>query len=842
MYSTRCAQIFRALWHPAPIFGALVIAVFWISLNYQLSIDRERATEAAIQNGDRLTRLISDHIAQLVGTIDRTLLLLRHAYEESPRQFDLNQWAERASLINGATTEIGMLDANLYLRARTGYSGPPIYLGDRDHVQASVNAAGDELFITKPIVLRTNGKRSIQLSRKLRNPDGSFAGTVAIQIDPKQIESFYETLGLAPNDSVILRGLDGVIRASSGLSTEASTEEGMPPNIAHALAGAPVGFFWGSGNVDNISRLVFYRVIEGFPLLISHGKTFPSLLADYERQRLIYVVVGSALTLLVLLAVAFSIQRQLSLERANVRFDSAIENMSQGLCMFDSDSRLLVSNRRYGEMYELPPELLRIGTPFEEIIAFRAKQGDLRGDPVAVEALTKPGGSFQLSGRSSRVNELADGRSVCVSRIPMAGGGWVATHDDITEQKRTEQERAAMERRLVQSQKLEAVGQLTGGIAHDFNNLLLVIIGNLDLLKDATPAGSSELDLIESSLTAALTGSELSSGLLAFSRQHAFKPETIDIRAVISDQVRLLRRAMGGKVTLQEIAADDSCTVMVDVAQLRCALTNLVVNARDAMPDGGEITIRTYNAALTEQDLVNQDKAKPGDYVVMEVADSGAGISPENLNRIFEPFFTTKDVGKGTGLGLSMVYGFVTEMKGTIKVVSEVGKGTSFTLCFPAAALLQDVAAPGLVPSESPAPLGKREIVLVVDDDPMVRKSVVAQINSLGYSVVEASSPAEALNVIARDEALDLVFSDIVMPGSIDGIELARLVRERRPDLKVLLTSGYPNLKTARSAEDSFAQWDILKKPYRRPDLKQALENALCVNEAKADPHVAVGG
>jgi PAS domain-containing protein len=155
-----------------------------------------------------------------------------------------------------------------------------------------------------------------------------------------------------------------VIRASSGLSTEASTEEGMPPNIGRALAGAPVGYFWGSGNVDNIPRLVFYRAIEGFPLLISYGKTFPSLLVDYERQRLVYIVVGLVLTLLVLLAVAFSIQRQLSLELANVRFDCAIENMLQGLCMFDANGRLLVSNRRYGEMYQLPPELLQMGTPF----------------------------------------------------------------------------------------------------------------------------------------------------------------------------------------------------------------------------------------------------------------------------------------------------------------------------------------------------------------------------------------------------------------------------------------------------------------------------------------------
>jgi signal transduction histidine kinase/CheY-like chemotaxis protein len=839
MNKARVYQMYRTLAQPAPLFGALTIVAFWIGLAYLLSADRTKAIDAAIQDGNRMVRLIDDHAAQLIRSIDRTLLLLRQAYEENPEQFNLNQWAERASVISGVTTEVGMIDENLYLRARTGYSGPPIYLGDREHLQAALKSNHDELIITKPLIMRATGKRAIQLSRRLRKPDGSFGGTIAIQIDPNLIEEFYRTLDLAPNDNIILRGLDGEFRAYHGFSPTASVEGGMPKNIAKALAESPIGFFWGAGAIDGINRLIFYRVIEGLPLVVLHGKTLKNTLAGYERQRRIYTAAVSVLTLLVLLAVAFSIHRQLSLERANVRFDWAIENMLQGLCMFDANGRLLVSNRRYGEMYQLPPELLQMGTPFQEIIAFRAKQGILPNDPVAKKALANPAGSFQLSGTSSSVNEFPDGRSVSVTRSPMAGGGWVATHQDITEQKRAEQDRVAMERRLVQSQKLEAVGQLTGGIAHDFNNLLLVIIGNLDLLKDTTPAGSPELDLIDSSLTAALTGSELSSGLLAFSRQYAFKPETIDIKAIISDQVRLLKRAMGGKVTLQETATDDSCTVMVDVAQLRCALTNLVVNARDAMPDGGEITIRSYNTRLTEQDLANEDKVKPGDYVVMEVADSGAGISPENLNRIFEPFFTTKDVGKGTGLGLSMVYGFVTEMKGTIKVASEVGKGTSFSLYFPAAAQLQEVAAPGLVPSESPAPLSKREIVLVVDDDPMVRKAVVAQITSLGYGVIEASSPAEALDVVTRNEPLDLVFSDIVMPGAIDGIELARLVRGRRPDLKVLLTSGYPDLKAARSSEDSYVQWDILKKPYRRPDLKQALENALGANEAKADALVA---
>jgi signal transduction histidine kinase/CheY-like chemotaxis protein len=396
-------------------------------------------------------------------------------------------------------------------------------------------------------------------------------------------------------------------------------------------------------------------------------------------------------------------------------------------------------------------------------------------------------------------------------------------------------ERAEMEKRLVQSQKLEAIGQLTGGIAHDFNNLLLVVIGNLDLLKDTASPGSPELELIESSLTAALTGSELSNSLLTFSRQHAFKLETIDPKAIVDDQVRLLKRAMGRKVTLETASSEDVFSVTADSAQLRCALTNLVVNARDAMPDGGAITVRMYNVTLTKQDASIADELAPGDYAVLEVADTGAGISSEKLSRVFDPFFTTKEVGKGTGLGLSMVYGFIKEMKGHIKVMSEVGLGTTFTLFFPRATQLQKVAAPALAPADDLMPARKHKAILVVDDDDLVRKSVITQINSLGYGTIEASGPAEALEIISSPESFDLLFSDIVMPGPIDGVELAHLARARRPGLKVILSSGFPDLKSGRSSEDSYEQWQILKKPYRRSELQDALQGILGEDE----PHDA---
>jgi len=517
-----------------------------------------------------------------------------------------------------------------------------------------------------------------------------------------------------------------------------------------------------------------------------------------------------------------------SLQRVASERDIALKAMPQGLCMFDKSQRLTVCNEVFRTFYGLSAGDTKPGTTYQSLLARKRALGhDLRDQRGQ---LINPGATNQREYQGIR--QLRDGRYVNVNHRPTENGGWVSTYEDITEQRRHEQrleesiaERAKMEKRLVQSQKLEAVGQLTGGIAHDFNNLLLVIIGNLDLLKDTTSAGAPELDLIESSLTAALTGSEVANSLLAFSRQHAAKLETVDIKSVVHDQMQLLKRAAGRKVMLEEALADDIHLITADVSQLRCALTNLVVNARDAMPDGGTITVRTYNTTLSEEEITAENGLKAGEYVVVEVADTGVGISPEDLPRIFDPFFTTKEVGKGTGLGLSMVYGFVKDMKGTIAVTSEVGQGTTFSVLLPCATDLPTVKAPMIASSDARVFAGEQKTILVVDDDDLVRESVIAQITSLGYNTIEASNPAAAMEIIASQQPIDLLFSDIVMPGPIDGVELARLAGEQRPGLKVLLTSGYPDLKTSHTSDKT--HWAILKKPYRRNELQCVLKDTL---------------
>jgi len=329
------------------------------------------------------------------------------------------------------------------------------------------------------------------------------------------------------------------------------------------------------------------------------------------------------------------------------------------------------------------------------------------------------------------------------------------------------------------------------------------------------------MELVKSSLAAAKSGAELANGLVAFSRKQALQPVAIDTNNLISDEIGLLKRALGADITVRTEFADDAYPVFADPMQLQCALMNLSVNAKAAMPNGGTLTFRTYNTDMSAMDVRGSESLKAGDFVAIEVSDTGTGIAPENLSRIFEPFFSTKEVGKGTGLGLSMVYGFFKQSNGRISVSSELGKGTTFRMFLPRAHAgeatgIKFVSAPTLAPGG--------ETILVVDDDVAVRKVVTLQLAALGYATIEAGSAAEALEILAADKPFDLLFTDVVMPGRMSGVDLARLAREKWPNLKVLLTSGYPDLKTRH---ESFQNITMIKKPYRGDDLWRALKDAL---------------
>jgi CheY-like chemotaxis protein/two-component sensor histidine kinase len=378
---------------------------------------------------------------------------------------------------------------------------------------------------------------------------------------------------------------------------------------------------------------------------------------------------------------------------------------------------------------------------------------------------------------------------------------------------------------------MEALGQLTGGIAHDFNNLLTVIIGSSELLREtADPARQKAM--ADTILRAAERGSELAKRLLAFARRQPLAPKTIDINGLVAGMQGLLQQSLGEHIEVRVAADPKLLPAHADAGQLETAILNLAINARDAMPGGGRLTIETRNVHLEPGFMSGAGDPPPGNYVMVAVGDTGTGMPPEVRARAFDPFFTTKDFGKGSGLGLSMVYGFVRQSGGYVTLYSEPGLGTTVKMHFPPAA----GAAPG--DEEKPAgaaePRGS-ETVLLVEDDAMVRGHVESLLKALGYRAVVAENGSAALAVLGGGERIDLVFTDMVMPGGMSGRDLAAAARRVRPAIKILFTSGYTNEMFAASAPAIDGATNFLAKPYRRRELAAKLRAVLDAPIVTAD-------
>jgi PAS domain S-box-containing protein len=426
-------------------------------------------------------------------------------------------------------------------------------------------------------------------------------------------------------------------------------------------------------------------------------------------------------------------------------------------------------------------------------------------------------GSAVVSGRLSvecRIRRV-DG---AIRSIALEGGGVVEPDGQLRRLRGTIvdiTDRVELEERLAQSQRLEAIGQLTGGIAHDFNNLLTVIVGSAELLH-LELAGQPRLEHLAAMIqSAAERGADLTQRLLAFGRRQTLRPSVVDASATIRSIDELLRRAIRENIELVTRFTREACPIFIDPGQFEAALLNLCINASDAMPDGGRLVIETAVVEHGEQELVMAPELHPGTYVRVTVTDDGVGMSPEVAERAFEPFFSTKDVGKGSGLGLSMVYGFLRQSDGHVRIDSMPGAGTTVIMCLPIAARPGSDEEP-LDTAIGPPLLGRGEAILVVEDDALLRGLAVRLLGELGYVVHEAADGPDAVAILRSGAAVDLLFTDVVMPGGMTGAQLAERARRERPDLPVLFTSGYTELTLPSSGEQTA---ELLHKPYRRVEL-----------------------
>jgi signal transduction histidine kinase len=709
---------------------------------------------------------------------------------------------------------------------------------------------------------RLSGRNAIHFALPYYGDDGRMAGVIIAALSLDWLADYIARKGVPPGASLAITDRDGTYLAR------------YPDNDRFVGRKIPNDEYWGVDHpgtadaidVDGVERIVGYSTLEGDSgaLLASVGLDKTRAFTEIQRgtQRGIFLIVlGTSLALILTwLGARRFIHRPLGqlVEAANqwrlgayarrvsihkkhseiARVGDALNTMAGAL--EDRERELRVAKEKAEEA------AARITTVFENTTdSVFIVDRDWRVSYLNERAKLRVAGGRDLIGMDlwavfpeavesevyRRYRAASDQRPGSFEMFCPPHNAWYEVNvfpsgqgiavylRDITEHKRALDARRLIEEQLHQSQKMEAVGQLTGGLAHDFNNLLMVVLGNLALIEDGAENSDRVRQLAAAARRAADRGAKLTAQLLAFSRRQTLKPRVVYADHLIREFQGLIQRTVGGGCEIKLITDCQLWPCQVDPAQLETALLNLTLNGRDAMPGGGIVEIEARNVILDEGAV---DGLAHGPYVSLSVTDNGCGVPPENLERVFEPFFTTKEVGKGTGLGLSMVYGFVKQSGGDVTIESAVGVGAKVTLYLPTVVPNAEIEAEDV---EAQAPLASPARILVVEDDEQVQEVTAAMLMGLGYQVLRAGNGADAIQILKSDRGLDLLFSDIAMHQGMNGVELARAAKRMRNGIKVLLTSGYPGDVLARyRALDEFP---IINKPFSQAELARCLRSAL---------------
>jgi PAS domain S-box-containing protein len=499
------------------------------------------------------------------------------------------------------------------------------------------------------------------------------------------------------------------------------------------------------------------------------------------------------------------------LEQALVANRAVLDHSADVICMISRDGRFIQVSKRSFEAWGYTADEL-VGLPCIDFI-----HPDDRAIALVISRQAI-GDETPLYAFQNRIIHKSG------SIVPTSWSSvWSKQHNALIAIGRDLTESIAAEQKLRHAQKMEVIGRLTGGMAHDFNNLLTIIIGGAETLSDENGKESAVGQLAAMIREAGERGAKLTHQLLSFARRQPLEPRPVQVNDLAVAMEALLRRTLSEDIELRVICDRQAWLALADLAQLESALLNLAINARDAMPSGGKLTIETANAKLDEAYSKANEDIAAGEYLMVAVSDNGEGMSPETISRAFEPFFTTKAIGKGTGLGLSMVHGFVKQSNGNIKIYSELGVGTTIKIYLPRADKIDANSKTNLDAEEIP---GGDERILLVEDDDLLREHVRKQLDSLGYRVSVASNGPEALEILKAPNDIDLLFTDVIMPGGLNGRQLADQASTLRPGLKILYTSGYTdNAIFHRGQLDPGI--NLLNKPYRKRDLALKVRKAL---------------
>ncbi len=822
----------RSIRGGATIAGAVIClfllagfaATAWLAFEDEVS-DAQRETA-------NLALVLEKHAQRTFGVVDMALRAVVHTFEHAPEvtfaasPSELSMFLGRHAAGQEELLNLFVVDAR-----GIGLGGSPgtvssIDVSDREYFKKARDDRSGRLFISEPLQSRAGLGWIVVASRRIQDTHGEFAGLAAASIPIDYFLSFYSTLAIGVDGAITLRNRDGIVYARHPAGDKLVGQKTPNPGVISAVqSGQRKGDLLFSNVAGFRDRIISFRTVESFPFVVSVGIGRAEIVKRWSEGTIRYAIVTvvlMGLVIVLLAGVVHEVGRRVAADTASRRSEQeaasarrrladAIDTLPWAILVLDADNRIVVSSRRYGELFPLLADVAVPGAPFADVLRRIVTSG-----LVDDEKWAEKRSAMHRQGQHETELHFTDGRWFRLIVRLTSDGGRVCALEDVTEAKRTQEV-------LVQAHKMEAVGQLTGGVAHDFNNLLTVILGNAGMLLEDVPADSSLNGAAQMIEDAALRGAELTQRLLAFSRQQPLEPGGVDLNRLVEGLQKMLKRTIGEDIDIRLALVDDLPLALADSGQLENAILNLAINARDAMPDGGCLTIETAGVFLDGDYARHESDVKPGPYVMVAVSDTGAGMSPEILSRVFEPFFTTKEVGKGSGLGLSMVYGFAKQSGGHVKIYSETGVGTTVKLYLPESQAVkktqQAKASPEVVG-------GDGESILVVEDDADVRSYATSILRGLGYTVHEAEDGPSAVAKLAELKGLDLLFTDVILPRGMDGGQLAAQVWRSRPNLPVLYASGYTGSAILHQGRLK-AGARLLNKPYRKADLASAVRTAL---------------
>jgi PAS domain S-box-containing protein len=800
----------------AIVVGAcLILAVVFILVQQAIKYEREDAFENAQDTNSKIVLSDEIRIRSLLASLDKVMLVVRKDLAVNPklagdeilqRLEDMKvdgEFNPRIFVVNAAG------DVVLSPAHQNGDSMHKINIADREFFQKQKFAMNDLLDVGEPVIGRFSGKWVVPLSRRITNKDGSFGGILHMTVDPKLFTEPFEKTGFGDNTSRAIIGLDGhtLLRLNNGkLSYGGDVRKSQ---LFNEIQKSAVGCYTAVATADGVNRYVCYRVVDTYSFVIAAGSAVASIEEMYMPKVWGYIIAASVfggLILLLSVMLIVGILRQRKVLVIQQSFNQLIELVPQLVSSMDVHGNVLWVNRRTIDYIKPSPEEQAAG--FDWVLSGVHPDDLEHVQRYISSALTQEQVSEFCECRRRRHDGAYLWFSSQMTRVvgqEGVGSYFLQTSTEIHDRKMAE-ERARV------AQKLESIGQLTGGMAHDFNNLLAIIVGNLDLVKPdvKVDAATKRLDV---AIGAAQRGVSLVKALLALASKQPLLPATVDLWALIERISPLLRHALGQRVNFAMKPPGANVHVEVDEAGLEAVLLNLIVNAKDAMLQGGDLTLGL--------DVTNG-------MARIVVKDTGTGMPDAVLKRATEPFFTTKDRGRGTGLGLSMVAGFAKQSGGTMKIQSAEGVGTTIEIALPLALVANTVSTQGkpiTMPSQQAVTTTKLKI-LIVDDEPALAELVRDWAKAEGHTAVVAHSADDALTLL-EVRAFDVLLSDIVMPGQLDGIGLAERATVMHPAMKILLMSGYSR-ETATNRAD--VPWHLLVKPFSNGELEAALEKTYSVS------------